>query len=126
MDRGQAIPAQPGSACAVAGNLLQRRQREYRRRQGKLFPERRRILDARQEEPGAAGLEILQANAEVTLHRRNARRGRMSLSSGPGSVTSPCPDDEFAAMDTRGQNRSRPCPHRKVTAGDFAHPTTAK
>src|SRR2546426_11947438 len=69
MDLRQAIQAPFGKGGAVARNLVPRRQRECYHRQGKLFPPRRRLVDARQEEPDAAGFEIFQANTEGMTFR---------------------------------------------------------
>src|SRR5438132_11230297 len=66
MDLRSAIHACFRKAGAVAGNLVPGSQRQRLYRQGKLFPACRWLVDARQEEPGAAGLTIFQSTAEVT------------------------------------------------------------
>ena len=46
-----------------------------RHRQGDVCPPRRRLVDAGQEGPAAAGFAIFQADSEMTPYRRCARRG---------------------------------------------------
>ena len=80
---GQTIPARPESELARI--LLHREQRADRHWQRELFPERRWLVDARQEGPAAAGFEIFQANAEV-MRRRNARVDNQNGSDNRGEL----------------------------------------
>src|SRR6202040_2791163 len=65
LERRQDISARQESVSELEPHLMRRGQQLYRRRIGRLFPERRRFPDADQEGSGAAGLEIFQASAEV-------------------------------------------------------------
>src|SRR5438132_11654892 len=78
MDLRSAIHACFRKAGAVAGNLVPGRQLQRCNRQGKLFPACRRLVDARQEEPGAAGLTIFQSTAEVTPARDRRKPPQVS------------------------------------------------
>src|SRR5262249_4525017 len=77
LDGHEDLPARPQGT--VAGLQLQRGQSPRVCRQGILFHFRRRLPDADQEGPAAAGSAVFQEDTEVR-HARNGRRLRRGVS----------------------------------------------
>src|SRR5215470_15256367 len=67
VERRQDISAQSQSLSPLEPNLLRRGQQLCGGRNGYVFPEWGRLLDAHQEGPGAAGFEIFQASAAAEV-----------------------------------------------------------
>jgi hypothetical protein len=93
LDSDEDLAARPQRPL-VRGQL-QRKQQSHHHRQGKLFPQRRRLPDAGAERPGAARPALFQTDAEVIA----AREGHSTATSVPRPLV---PRPQYRGLKCRG------------------------